>query len=68
MVKCSCIYGGKRMPKKEKIKYFLYLILTPLIIAVMTFIALTIKDKAIIKDKENDNSEVLNIINHSHNY
>ena len=56
------------MPKKEKIKYFLYLILTPLIIAVMTFIALTIKDQAIIKDKENDNSEVLNIINHSHNY
>lgn len=58
------------MPKKEKVKFILNLILTPVIIVTMVIIALTMKDKPIIQEKNENGTqtEVLNVINHSHNF
>lgn len=58
------------MPKKEKAKFILNLILTPTIIITMVIIALTIKNKPILQDKnkEGTQTEVMNVINHSHNF
>ena len=58
------------MLKKEKLKLILSLVITPVLIITMVVIALTMREKALIEEKNSDgtNQEVLNVINHSHSF
>ena len=58
------------MLKKEKLKLVLSLIITPILIITMVVIALTMRERAILEEKNADGKkrEVLNVINHSHSF
>ena len=58
------------MPKKEKIKFILYLVLTPLLVGISIFVAILLCNKSLINSSsqnEEYNTQVLNAINHTHN-
>ena len=56
------------MQRKDRFKFFLNVFLTPVIIAVMVYIAIAMRDKSIIERSSGSDSqtEVLNIIDHTH--
>ena len=57
------------MLKKEKLKLFLYIILTPLIIVTMIIISIKTREKPLLTKNETDSytqRELLDVINHTH--
>lgn len=58
------------MQGKEKFKFFLNIVLTPIIIVAMVVIAISMRGKMILESEADQESqrEVLNLIDHSHKF
>ena len=56
------------MRNKEKLKFFLNIVITPIIIITMIIIAITMRETSILKKNDNTNSQqdLLNVIDHTH--
>ena len=56
------------MMNKEKLKFWLNIIITPIIIIIMIIMAITMRETSILKKKDNTDSgqDILNVIDHTH--
>ena len=56
------------MKNKEKLKFWLNIVITPIIIITMIVIAITMRETSILKKNDNTDSgkDLLNVIDHTH--